>query len=99
MGHEKLKKPFRTGSAARRTPRRVFHRTIGVLRAGEYNLVRAMQLSEGGLQFQSEIQYAVDDVIVLSILIPGKSGTRLPRASCLFPSAGYGRAGSFTGFR
>lgn len=57
----------------RRTPRRVYSRPVGLLRHGEFCLVQALQLSEGGLLFHSPLQFAVGEAIVLSIIVPGGS--------------------------
>ena len=62
------------GSAARRTPRRVFHRVIGVLMDGEYSPVQALQISEGGLLFRATREFQMQCSIVLSLIIPGGRG-------------------------
>lgn len=59
---------------ARRTPRRVFNRAIGVLHHGTYSIQQAMQLSEGGLLFVSSARFANGDSIVATVLLPGGDG-------------------------
>jgi len=41
--------PVAMGAVARRTPRRPFQRPVGVLSGGHYEVLRARQLSEGGM--------------------------------------------------
>ena len=77
------------GAEARRTPRRVFLRAIGLLRHGEYILVQALQLSEGGMLFQSPVQFAVGDAIVLSLIIPGGSSI-VVRGEVIYSKPGQG---------
>jgi hypothetical protein len=62
------------GIAARRTPRRVFNRPIGILYHGEYTPVRAWQISEGGLLFSSPQKLVIHTSIVLTVLVPGAPG-------------------------
>ena len=57
--------------STRRAPRRIFSRAIGVLLHGKYVLVQALQLSEGGMLFESKTPFAVKDIVVISIVIPG----------------------------
>lgn len=59
------------GQKQRRTPRRVYRRSIGVLHGGEYRVVQASQLSEGGLVFQSPDKFAMHDQVVASLILPG----------------------------
>lgn len=59
------------GIEARRTPRRVFNRAIGVLHHGKYSIQQAMQLSEGGLLFLSDSLFANGERIVATVLLPG----------------------------
>jgi len=59
------------GRQNRRTPRRVFARPIGVLHHGEYAVVQASQLSEGGIGFYSAKEIAQNDLIVISLVMPG----------------------------
>lgn len=61
----------RAGRRNRRTPRRVFSRPIGVLHQGEYEVVQASQLSEGGIGFISSKQLAHDALVVISLVMPG----------------------------
>lgn len=75
-----VKKPDASGSAqaegragtrkARRTPRRVFNRPIGILCQGAFSIVQATQLSEGGLGFLSEDAFPANSKIVISLLLP-----------------------------
>ena len=64
------------GIEARRVPRRVFMRPVGLMRHGTYQVVQALQLSEGGMLFQATpeqaaIGFRVGDTVVISIIIPG----------------------------
>lgn len=60
----------REGRKQRRTPRRVFSRPIGVLHQGEYEVVLASQLSEGGIGFFSSKKMASNDLVVISLVMP-----------------------------
>lgn len=66
----------RPGIEARRVPRRVFSRPIGLMRHGDYQVVQALQLSEGGMLIQTtteqaKLGYKVGDTIVATLIIPG----------------------------
>jgi hypothetical protein len=56
---------------SRRTPRRQYHRSIGVLCQGSYQVLQAVQLSEGGMLFASTSQFTEKDQVVISLIIPG----------------------------
>lgn len=61
--------PVTSGAAARRTPRRPFQRPVGVLAGGHYEVLRARQLSEGGMSiflgdFGSRLRMKVEEVLV-----------------------------------
>lgn len=58
---------------ARRTPRRVFRRPVGVLHSGCYRVFQATQLSEGGLVFKTELNFKINDQVVTSICLPDGS--------------------------
>lgn len=72
--------PTATGVAARRTPRRPFQRPVGVLSGGHYEVLRARQLSEGGMsiflgEFGSRLRMKVEEVqvgkpIAMSFILP-----------------------------
>ncbi|MEK7358725.1 MAG: PilZ domain-containing protein, partial [Bdellovibrionota bacterium] len=62
------------GIEARRTPRRVFNRAIGVLHGGRYSIQQALQLSEGGMLFTSDSRFANGERIVATVLLPGGDG-------------------------
>jgi hypothetical protein len=72
--------PVATGVAARRTPRRPFQRPVGVLVGGHYEVLRARQLSEGGMsiflgEFGSRLRMKVEEVqvgksIAMSFILP-----------------------------
>lgn len=61
----------RKGVSERRSPRRVFSRPIGVLCDGHYKLVQAIEISEGGIRFVSETQFAPNEKVMFTIVIPG----------------------------
>ncbi len=61
--------PVSGTAAARRTPRRPFQRPVGVLVGGHYEVLRARQLSEGGIsiflgEFGSRLRIKVEEVKV-----------------------------------
>lgn len=61
--------PVSGSAAARRTPRRPFPRPVGVLVSGHYEVLRARQLSEGGIslflgEFGSRLRIKVEEVQV-----------------------------------
>ena len=58
------------GSEARRTPRRVYFRPIGVLVHGKYGVQQALQLSEGGMLFQTRQNLEVGNLIVATLILP-----------------------------
>lgn len=68
----------RSGVDSHRTPRRVYQRTIGLLRHGQYRLVQAVQLSEGGLLFKASDEdsddcsdeYKENDNVVVNLILP-----------------------------
>ena len=61
----------KTGIESRRTPRRVYKRPVGVLCAGRYSLTQALQLSEGGLGFQSAERFGAPCEAVITLILPG----------------------------
>jgi PilZ domain len=58
------------GRSKRRKPRRAFSAPVGVLCGGQFEVVRATQLSEGGIGFTSKTPYQVSAKAVFSFLIP-----------------------------
>lgn len=74
--------------AARRTPRRPFQRPVGVLVGGHYEVLRARQLSEGGMsiflgEFGSRLRIKVEEVKVgqklcMTFLLPSGESLSLP---------------------
>lgn len=67
----------------RRTPRRVYERPIGLLRHGEYNVVEALQLSEGGMLFQVKPKFEIKDHIVATLILPS-GGAVVARGELLY---------------
>lgn len=61
------------GVEARRTPRRVYYRSIGVLHSGTYELMQGLQISEGGMLFRSKLSIPIKGQIVVSLVLPGGS--------------------------
>lgn len=59
------------GFFRRQFPRRRFDRVISVLARGEYVLVTAGEIGEGGLSFQLDKPLAVGLQIVINLGIPG----------------------------
>jgi PilZ domain len=55
----------------RRSPRRVYSRPIGILCDGHYRLVQAVEISEGGIRFISEAQFAKDERVMFTLVMPG----------------------------
>lgn len=73
---------------SRRSPRRVYQRPLGVLCLGKYNVVQAMQLSEGGLLFTSEeLEFAEKAQVVVSLIMPTGHAI-VARAEVLYSLAG-----------
>ncbi len=72
--------PTTSSAAARRTPRRPFQRPVGILVGGHYEVLRARQLSEGGMsiflgEFGSRLRIGVEEVqvgkpIAMSFVLP-----------------------------
>ena len=54
----------------RRFPRKDFFRKIGILFAGEYNVVQGIEISEGGMSFTSDVVFSEDRECVLTFKIP-----------------------------
>ncbi len=74
----------------RQSPRRVFKHLVGILRAGSYQVASALQISEGGLLIQGNLQLKPqEDRIVVTILLPdgGHAVTRADVAYYLKPDA------------
>ncbi len=68
----------------RRSPRRMFNHLVGILRAGKYQVVSALQISEGGLLIQGNLQLKPqEDQIVVSILLPD-GGYAITRADVAY---------------
>lgn len=59
--------PIETG---RKFPRKEFQRRIGILFAGQYQVVNGIEISEGGLSFTTDMVYSVDRECVLTFKIP-----------------------------
>ena len=78
--------PKKAGKEGRRTPRRVYQRPIGVLCRGQYQVLQALQLSEGGLLFQTEKKFATKDQTVLSLVMPG-GGVIVARGELIYERA------------
>lgn len=58
------------GIEARRTPRRVFERPVGVLWRGEYGILRALELSEGGILFATNSKIPIHSLVAVTVLLP-----------------------------
>lgn len=54
----------------RRFPRKDYFRKIGILFAGEYNVVQGIEISEGGMSFNTDIVFTADRECVLTFKIP-----------------------------
>ena len=76
------------GIDARRTPRRVFNRAVGILFGGDYSIQQALQLSEGGMLYSSAIKRQTGDHILVTIVLP--NGNLVVRGEILYgkPAAG-----------
>lgn len=76
----------------RRTPRRTFEHPMGILRHGSYDVMQAVQLSEGGMLFRSEEQFQTKEQIVVTLLMPG-GGSVVTRGEIIYggpaSSGGY----------
>jgi hypothetical protein len=74
---------------SRKTPRRIFVHPMGVLSAGNYGLVRSLQLSEGGLLFETPDPFQIHDGIVVSFLLPDGHGV-VARGEVIYSKPGRG---------
>jgi hypothetical protein len=74
---------------SRKTPRRIFVHPMGVLSDGIYGLVRALQLSEGGLLFEAEDPFQIHDGVVVSFILPGGQGV-VARGEVIYANPGLG---------
>lgn len=54
----------------RKYPRKDFQRKVGILFAGEYQVVEGVEISEGGLSFKTDMVFATDRECVLTFKIP-----------------------------
>lgn len=56
----------------RRFPRRKFHRNVGYLYKGQYNVVECVQIGEGGMMVYSPHAHQKGDCVVVSFMVPGR---------------------------
>ena len=56
---------------SRRSPRRAFRRPVGILCEGEYNVEQALQISEGGMLIEGDLDLAAQDGLVVTLILPG----------------------------
>jgi hypothetical protein len=75
----------KSGAELRRSPRRVFRRAIGLLYRGTYAVVRAVQLSEGGLLFTAPWALEAGDQVAITLMLP-LGGSCIVRAEILYAS-------------
>jgi c-di-GMP-binding flagellar brake protein YcgR len=79
-----VKKPTVSGRRnVRRTPRRAYVRPVGILSHGSYEVQRGLQLSEGGMLFQSAKDFKAKQQIVATLIIPN-GGTVVARGEVIY---------------
>ena len=88
MGQETPSKSNRgprksVGVESRRSPRRIFCRPVGLLYRGSYAVVRALQLSEGGLMLVSPWVLSPGDHVAVTVMLPF-GGSCVVRAEILY---------------
>lgn len=69
------------GLGRRRVPRRLFDNPVGLLISGEYLIERARQLGEGGMMIESDRPLAIDQMIVVSFFLPGRTSPVVVRSA------------------
>ncbi len=74
----------REGRESRRTPRRVYTRSVGVLWNGQYAVTRGLQISEGGMLFRSSVSLPVKSQIVVSLVLPGSGDVIVTRGEVIY---------------
>lgn len=70
-------------SKTRRSPRRAFRRPAGLLSGGNYELIHALQISEGGMLVESRARLFAKAKVVVSLIIPG-AGPVIARAEVIY---------------
>lgn len=55
----------------RKSPRRLFHRKIGVLCGGDFEIHQARQIGEGGLLFLTDKSLTQGTQVVVTFVVPG----------------------------
>jgi c-di-GMP-binding flagellar brake protein YcgR len=63
-------KDIMSGENLRRFPRKEYQRKVGMLFAGSYIVVDAIEISEGGISFMSEFTFTTNRECVLTLQIP-----------------------------
>ena len=69
VASETPKKAQGDGLARRRFPRRLFRRAISWLHQGHYCLGRGMEIGEGGMLIEGEMQMAVGDTLIVNFMM------------------------------
>ncbi len=76
-----------TGIHLRKTPRRDFQRSVGVLCRGEYHVGQSEQIGEGGMKFYSPHPLTQGTQIIVTFMIPAGGMVSL-RAEVLYTESG-----------
>lgn len=58
-------------SGRRRVPRRTFESPIGALFRGKFTIQRSFQVGEGGMMISSAEPLSLDELLVVSFILPG----------------------------
>lgn len=67
---KKIMNTINPNEALRKYPRKEFQRKIGILFGGLYQVVDGVEISEGGLSFQTDMVFAPNRECVLTFKIP-----------------------------
>lgn len=76
------------GIESRRTPRRVYMRSIGVLWNGQYMVTQGLQISEGGMLFRTNVSLPIKSQVVISLVLPGGGDVIVTRGEIIYERPG-----------
>lgn len=68
----------------RRTPRRQFDRPVGVLFKGKYQIIKAVQISEGGVLLELPGHIKVGDHLLMNLILKADRGYAVSRGEVLY---------------
>lgn len=57
----------------RRVPRKKVNRPIGLLKKGEYQVERMLQIGEGGMMIQTDSEFTVGDRVLVTFSLKGEN--------------------------